>query len=63
MKLSPLLTGIILAAMSAPVRAEFLVIRIGENAVEQAGRWAIALFVLVVILTLRGSRNKGGQGN
>lgn len=45
------------------LRAEFLVLRIGENTAERISQWVITVAAVVVFLTLKGSRNKGGEGS
>ncbi|MEQ1851214.1 MAG: hypothetical protein ABMA01_06445 [Chthoniobacteraceae bacterium] len=53
-----------LLLLAAPsLRAEFLVLRIGENTAERISHWVIAVAAVIVILTLKGSRNKGGEGS
>ena len=45
-----------------PLRAEFLELRIRETTAEHVWLWVFALFALIIILTLRASRSKGGSG-
>ena len=63
-----ILLGILLVACalvlaSVPsLHAGFLEMRIRESTAEHVWNWASVLFALIVILTLRASRSKGGQG-
>jgi hypothetical protein len=60
---SLIITCALFFAMAPSLRAEFLVLSIGENTAEQIRHLALAAAALVVILTLRSSRNTGGEGN
>ena len=42
--------------------ADFLELKIREATAEHVWNWVFALFVLIIVLTLRASRNQGGQG-
>ena len=44
------------------LRADFLELKIREATAEHVWNWVFALFALIIVLTLRASRNKGGQG-
>ena len=44
------------------LRAAFLELKIREATAEHVWNWVFALFVLIIVLTLRASRSKGGQG-
>ena len=44
------------------LRADFLELKILEATAEHVWNWVFALFVLIIVLTLRASRSKGGQG-
>jgi hypothetical protein len=53
----------LMIANAGALRADFLVLRIGESTAEGIRQWVFALVALVAVLTLRNSRSKGGQGN
>ena len=44
------------------LRADFLELKIRETTAEHVWNWVFALFALIIVLTLRASRSKGGQG-
>ena len=52
----------VLIAMAPSVQADFLVLRIGETTAENIRHLIIACVAVVVILTLKSSRSKGGEG-
>ena len=49
-------------ATTHPLRADFLELKIREATAEHVWNWVFALFALIIILTLRASRSKGGSG-
>lgn len=55
-------TSLLLAATALPARAEFLVLKVRETTAERVWTWIVILAVLLVALTIRATRNKGGQG-
>ena len=44
------------------LRADFLELKIRETTAEHVWNWVFALFALIIVLTVRASRNQGGQG-
>jgi hypothetical protein len=55
-------TCTLMLATTHSLRAEFLVLKIRETTAENVWHWIIAVFAAIIFLTLRASRNKGGQG-
>ncbi len=49
-------------ATTHSLRADFLELKIREATVEHVWNWVFAFFALIIVLTLRASRSKGGQG-
>ena len=49
-------------ATTHSLRADFLELKIQEATAEHVWNWVFALFALIIILTLRASRSKGGSG-
>ena len=45
-----------------PLHADFLELKIREATAEHVWNWVFALFALIIVLTLRASRSKGGSG-
>ena len=56
-----ILATLLLAAPS--LRAEFLVLRINESTAESISHWLAAFGAILIVLTLKKSRSKGGQGH
>ena len=52
----------LILASTHSLRADFLQLKIRETTADHVWNWVFAFFALVVVLTLRASRNKGGQG-
>jgi len=55
------IAALILAA-APQLRAEFLVLRIRETTAEQIWIWIAVFTALLVVLTMKSSRSKGGHG-
>lgn len=49
-------------ATTHSLRADFLELKIRETTADHVWNWVFALFALIIILTLRASRSKGGSG-
>ena len=57
------LTSLLLAFLAPSLRAEFLVLSIKESTAETISHWVAALGAMLIVLALKNSRSKGGQGN
>ena len=54
------LTSLLLAPS---LHAEFLVLSIKESTAESISHWVAAFGAMLIVLALKNSRSKGGQGN
>jgi hypothetical protein len=55
------LSAISLLLAAAPLRAEFLVLKVREKTAEQIWFWIAIVTALLILSTMRASRNKGGH--
>jgi hypothetical protein len=55
-------TCALVLATAHSLRADFLELKIRETTAEHIWHWIFAFAALIIFLTLRASRNKGGQG-
>ena len=54
----------LISLLLAPsLRAEFLVLSIKESTAESISHWVAAFGAVLIVLALKNSRSKGGQGN
>ena len=54
----------LISLLLAPsLRAEFLVLSIKESTAESISHWVAAFGAALIVLALKNSRSKGGQGN
>ena len=57
------LTSTLLLLLAPPLRAEFLTFGIRESTADNISHWVTAFAAVVILLALKSSCSKGGQGN
>jgi hypothetical protein len=60
---STALTSLLLIVLAPFARAEFLVLGIKESTAEIISYCVVAFCAMLIVLALKNSRSKGGQGN